>query len=260
MQSQLRYSAPFLEPWLGGLQVPLFWIGDLHTPAAQPEESADSVDVAKEKPKEEVKEESPNVHAARLGMYGVMTREMCTWQPARLLCERFAVTDAVLEVLVDTSGLSAQTARPEFTGTALADEFAGASARATQVESGVPEVASATLRISAWGEMMGGGMMCSRMSVLGWIFLKQFLPVMMRRATRRTIIWTMSMRWTSPLLSKRGPDVKALPANVVVEDVDLATFKPTFILRGSKPKDAEKKEKKTRNRRILRVARLFPLM
>ncbi|KAG1876508.1 hypothetical protein DFJ58DRAFT_865666 [Suillus subalutaceus] len=95
----------------------------------------DSVNVA-EKLKEEIKEESPKVHAARLGMYDVMTREVCTWQPARLLCERFGVKDPVLEILVDTSGLSTQTARPEFTSIALADEFAGARAGAMQVESG----------------------------------------------------------------------------------------------------------------------------
>ncbi|KAG1863543.1 hypothetical protein DFJ58DRAFT_724960 [Suillus subalutaceus] len=70
-------------------------ISGLHTPAAQPEEGTDSVDVAEEKPTEEVKEEAPKVHAARLSMYGVMTREVCTWQPARLLCECFGVKDPV---------------------------------------------------------------------------------------------------------------------------------------------------------------------
>ncbi|KAG1876507.1 hypothetical protein DFJ58DRAFT_178448 [Suillus subalutaceus] len=59
----------------------------------------------------------------------------------------------------------------------------------------------------------------------------------------------MSIRWTSPLPSKRGQDVKALPANGIVEDVDLATFKPTFILRGSKPKDAEKEKKKNKKQK-----------
>ncbi|KAG1863563.1 hypothetical protein DFJ58DRAFT_912334 [Suillus subalutaceus] len=70
---------------------------------AAPEEEAD-MDVTEEKPKEEVKEEAPKVHAARLGtMYGAMTREV---------------------------------AGPEFTGTASADEFAGASVGITQVEGG----------------------------------------------------------------------------------------------------------------------------
>ncbi|KAG1816476.1 uncharacterized protein BJ212DRAFT_1299733 [Suillus subaureus] len=43
-------------------------ISGLHTPATQPEEGADSMDVAEEKPKEENKEEALKVHATRLGM------------------------------------------------------------------------------------------------------------------------------------------------------------------------------------------------
>ncbi|KAJ7663790.1 hypothetical protein DFH06DRAFT_1295824 [Mycena polygramma] len=36
---------------------------------------------------------SPKVHAARMGMYGPMTRETQPWQPAKLLCKRFKVKD-----------------------------------------------------------------------------------------------------------------------------------------------------------------------
>jgi G patch domain-containing protein 1 len=57
-------------------------IEGLHTAVAQQEEGADSMDVMEEEPKEEIKEEAPKVHATRLGMYGVMMREVCTWQPA----------------------------------------------------------------------------------------------------------------------------------------------------------------------------------
>jgi hypothetical protein len=41
-------------------------------------------------------------------MYVVMTREVCAWQPTRLLRKRFSVKDAGLEVPADTSGPSAQ--------------------------------------------------------------------------------------------------------------------------------------------------------
>ncbi|KAG7445117.1 DUF1604-domain-containing protein [Guyanagaster necrorhizus] len=60
----------------------------LHTPSV--EEIA-----AKEEEERKQKEEnvSPKVHAARMGMYGPMTREMKPWQPARLLCKRFGVKD-----------------------------------------------------------------------------------------------------------------------------------------------------------------------
>ncbi|KAG2032011.1 hypothetical protein BDR03DRAFT_64579 [Suillus americanus] len=108
IQKQLHYSVPFLEPWLGGLQVPLFWIEGLHTPAAKPEEGADSIDVTEEKPREEVKAEAPKVQAARPGTYGAVMREVCMWQPARLLCKRFGVKVPDLGVPIDTSGPSAQ--------------------------------------------------------------------------------------------------------------------------------------------------------
>jgi G patch domain-containing protein 1 len=56
-------------------------IEGLHTAVAQ-QAGADSMDVMEEEPKEEIKEEAPKVHATRLGMYDVMMREVCTWQPA----------------------------------------------------------------------------------------------------------------------------------------------------------------------------------
>lgn len=60
----------------------------LHTPSA--EEIAEKEEAERKKQEENV---SPKVHAARMGMYGPMTREMKPWQPARLLCKRFGVKD-----------------------------------------------------------------------------------------------------------------------------------------------------------------------
>ncbi|KAJ7230482.1 hypothetical protein GGX14DRAFT_547288 [Mycena pura] len=59
----------------------------LYTPTAE--------DRAKEAELQKVEDEkvSPKVHAARMGMYGPMTRETQPWQPARLLCKRFKVKD-----------------------------------------------------------------------------------------------------------------------------------------------------------------------
>ncbi|KAG1816453.1 uncharacterized protein BJ212DRAFT_1480902 [Suillus subaureus] len=50
-----------------------------------------------------------------------------------------------------------------------------------------------------------------------------------------------------------GPDDKPPAANGIVEDVDLATFKPTFIPRGSKAKDAEKNEKTNKKQKGSKV-------
>ncbi|KAG6850675.1 hypothetical protein H0H93_010403 [Arthromyces matolae] len=59
----------------------------LHTP---------SQEESKHKEGEEKKEEenlSPKANAARMGMYGPLTREAKPWQPAKLLCKRFKVRD-----------------------------------------------------------------------------------------------------------------------------------------------------------------------
>ncbi|KAJ6485636.1 hypothetical protein C8R45DRAFT_1062616 [Mycena sanguinolenta] len=60
----------------------------LYTPTAE--------DLAKKEAELQKAEEeklTPKVHAARMGMYGPMTRETQPWQPAKLLCKRFKVKD-----------------------------------------------------------------------------------------------------------------------------------------------------------------------
>lgn len=49
--------------------------------------------------KKAVVEESPKEHAARMGMFGKLTREEKSWLPAKLLCKRFGVK--VPEVVLD---------------------------------------------------------------------------------------------------------------------------------------------------------------
>ncbi|KZT25345.1 hypothetical protein NEOLEDRAFT_1178454 [Neolentinus lepideus HHB14362 ss-1] len=63
----------------------------LHTPAFEPEKQ--EAEKQKQKEKEVEEEQSPKAHAARLGMYGPMTREVTTWVPAKLLCKRFGVKE-----------------------------------------------------------------------------------------------------------------------------------------------------------------------
>ncbi|KAL4062541.1 hypothetical protein J3A83DRAFT_4381712 [Scleroderma citrinum] len=72
----------------------------LHKPATEPEPQEDSPEELRTG--DEVKEEDPKVHAARLGMYGAMTREVKPWQPARLLCKRFGVKDPNPDMQYDT--------------------------------------------------------------------------------------------------------------------------------------------------------------
>ncbi|KAL5513116.1 hypothetical protein ACEPAH_3514 [Sanghuangporus vaninii] len=70
--------------------------GGLHHPAE--EGSYLSMPGETEKEAEPEKEESPKENAARLGMYGPLTREVKTWVPARLLCKRFGVKEPEVEL------------------------------------------------------------------------------------------------------------------------------------------------------------------
>lgn len=63
----------------------------LYTPSF--ESSADDGGEGVNEEKEEVKEEDPKAHAAKMGMYGPMTREIKPWRPSRLLCKRFGVRE-----------------------------------------------------------------------------------------------------------------------------------------------------------------------
>jgi G patch domain-containing protein 1 len=209
-----------------------------------------------EEPKEEVKEEAPKVHAARLGMYGIMTREVCAWQPARLLCKRFGVKDPDLEVPVDTSGPSAQAAGPEFTSTPSAGEFVGANTGATQVEGGGSGSSKRDVANIGLGEDDGQGDDVLTYERPGMdIFKAIFASDDEESDEEKDRVDDVDEVDEAPAVSapagpsKPGPDVKPPPANGIVEDVDLATFKPTFIPRGSKPKDAEKKEKKNKKQK-----------
>ncbi|PFH50306.1 hypothetical protein AMATHDRAFT_75708 [Amanita thiersii Skay4041] len=59
----------------------------LHTPSSEEIERKEAAE------KREEEKISPQQHAAKLGMYGAMTREVRPWQPARLLCKRFGVKE-----------------------------------------------------------------------------------------------------------------------------------------------------------------------
>jgi G patch domain-containing protein 1 len=227
-------------------------IEGLHTPAAQPEEAADMMDVEEEKPKEEVKEEDPKVHAARLGMYGVMTREVSLWQPARLLCKRFGVKDPNPEVPVDTPGPSASAAAPEATGTVPVDELGGASAKVLQIEDGSSGSGKRDIGNIGLGEEDGLGddtLTYERpgMDIFKAIFASddeesddEKEPIDVVDDVDEPSVVSVPAKPSEP-----APEVKqAPPANGVVEDIDIATFKPTFIPRASKTKDTEKKKTK----------------
>lgn len=62
----------------------------LHKPTKDDYARLDGHQIEDEAKKEE---ESPKAHAAKMDMFGPLTREVKVWQPARLLCRRFGVKD-----------------------------------------------------------------------------------------------------------------------------------------------------------------------
>ncbi|KAG1863540.1 hypothetical protein DFJ58DRAFT_743737 [Suillus subalutaceus] len=120
-------------------------ISGLYTPAAQPEEETDSMDVAEEKPKEEVKEENPEGACCSTGhvwCYDARGLHVAACTAAVQALWRQGPGSGVL---VDTLG-------------SLADEFAGASAGATQVESGGSGSSKRDVANIGMGEDDGRGM------------------------------------------------------------------------------------------------------
>lgn len=67
----------------------------LHMPSVE-SANARVIEEAQRKEKEaeaEKDEETPKMHAVRMGMFGRLTREVKPWMPAKLLCKRFGVKD-----------------------------------------------------------------------------------------------------------------------------------------------------------------------
>lgn len=87
-----------------GLYTPTFASGGTETTGE---------DAGTEVQKEEEKEEDPKAHAARMGMFGKMTREVKPWRPAKLLCKRFGVREPEIEeeeTAAATAGFAAPSA------------------------------------------------------------------------------------------------------------------------------------------------------
>jgi G patch domain-containing protein 1 len=88
----------------------------LYQPKFDPAEEAKSKEAEKEKKIEPEVDLDPSTNAARLGMYGPMTRTVTKWAPARLLCKRFGVKDPHPEL--DAEGVPAPPSASTSTSTA----------------------------------------------------------------------------------------------------------------------------------------------
>ncbi|KAF5362261.1 hypothetical protein D9756_002204 [Leucocoprinus leucothites] len=84
--------------------------------------------------KEEEEKLSPQAHAAKLGMYGPMTREVKSWQPARLLCKRFGLREPEMSQ-EDIDASSSSTKDPSFTTSEAEEAFRQAAGSNTGASS-----------------------------------------------------------------------------------------------------------------------------
>jgi len=225
----------------------------LHTPSAE--------DLAEKEAKEQKEAEeriSPKAHAARMGMYGPLTRETKPWQPARLLCKRFGVKDpnpppeTPADVAATTGDASATSQQPEFSTTPSTDPVLPTRNQGRRDLSNVglgedDDQGRDTLTYKR-----------PTMDVFKAIFASDDedsddeAKVVDDDEHKRDARSAVSQIAPKELRSDIPP-----ATNVASETstVDIGTFKPTFIPRDGKPKKSkEKKEKKRKEKRNVLVS------
>ncbi|KIY64089.1 hypothetical protein CYLTODRAFT_381352 [Cylindrobasidium torrendii FP15055 ss-10] len=229
----------------------------LHQPSA--EEIQAKEDEEQQKKVGEEKELSPKAHAAKVGMFGMLTREKSVWLPAKLLCKRFGVKPPNPEAEEDT--------RPPGTG---ADKYeadvddsvdTGNGGATDPYASFFPPAGSTTANDGPGkrdlgnvglgeDERQGADTLTYEkpsMDVFKAIFAsddedsddesdmdsKEGIPG--PQDNEKAVIAPKQTPISKPVFPSDGP-------------VDVKTFKPTFIPRGEKDDGVEKKRDKKRKR------------
>ena len=246
----------------------------LHHPVSYADNLAD--EMGEERPKEE-EEEDPKMGAVRMGMYGALTRETKPWQPAKLLCKRFGVKEPEVDMTGEAGAASAgfefaTGAEKKEAGEAeaggAAETGAGASgapiAMITASES-VEEKPSGPRNLANVGlgedETQGRDILTYQrpgMDVFKAIFASDDEDSDDEEdgenAPEVTPTPTPLAAAPAPLATPVKPEAEPTPRpppaqpNEPLEQVDPATFKPTFVPRSEresrKDKDGKSKDKK----------------
>jgi len=218
-----------------------------HQPVVEEEPEPPS----KEQMEEELRLTNPKAHAAQMGMYGALTREVKAWQPAKLLCKRFGVkepeppAEATEDVQMKPSEEAFEEMKEEYGTAPLADE---------EVHNGPRDLAN--IGLGEDPQQLRDILTYKRppMDVFKAIFAsdeedsddepeaQESLPDIKPTTTAPSAI---------PLVDPSPPPP---PPAVDATPVDLATFKPTFVPRekrktsteedGGNKKKQRKKDKK----------------
>ncbi|KAG6879940.1 hypothetical protein C0992_009298 [Termitomyces sp. T32_za158] len=228
----------------------------LHTPSHDEEESRNE----EGEKKEEMENLDPKAHAARVGMYGPLTRETKPWQPAKLLCKRFKVRDPnpEPEVVVPTpaaAGSNWQQPDIAMASSSNAEETGSGSGGANMNDRSGPKDIS-NIGLGEDDDQGRDTLTYERptMDVFKAIFAsddedsddeKDEAEAEAEEGKEPTP--------TAPASGSEPPPAAAPPPvpAVTTEPVDLSSFKPTFIPRegkGKKNKDGEKSKKEKRKR------------
>jgi len=187
---------------------------------------------------------SPKEHAAKMGMYGPLTREKKPWQPARLLCKRFGVKDPnpEPEIVSDPAATaSSSTASASFTHSEFQEAGGSKSVADTttpmQTRDGPRDLANIGL---GEDETQGQDTLTYERPSVD-IFKAIFASDDEDSEHEER---ELEDNEVTPLPTTKDKD-GFTPATVIFDDtpVDINTFKPTFIPREGKSNKAKKEDK-----------------
>ncbi|ETW78731.1 hypothetical protein HETIRDRAFT_49626, partial [Heterobasidion irregulare TC 32-1] len=242
-------------------------IEGLHQPVHTSAPAQDANDREKERKEEEERREEmvegSKAHAAKMGLYGSMTREVKLWQPSRLLCKRFGVKDPNPEVTTDapipgTTPATAPSASTSATGTwrpeqAMADADLQTATTSIGAIPGSSSVYGGQKRKDLGNVGLGNDEKHGRDT------LKPVQP-------RMDIFKAIFASDDEDSENEPGENGKEIGPNGDVEKrnvesvpkVDVATFKPTFVPRSEratkKSKSKDRKDRKKKGKAILSFA------
>jgi G patch domain-containing protein 1 len=243
-------------------------IEGLHTPSTSdpppPPKKEEQTDEKRE-------DESPKAHAARMGMYGRLTREVKPWTPAKLLCKRFGVKDpnppaefdSTADVSVNPTG-AAPSQEPDASTVLAAPSIAPDASFASSL-AGKRDLVNIGL---GEDENQGRDTLTYErpaMDIFKAIFASDDEDsgdedVKVEKEDDMVPSTSTTASITKPTVEAEPKD-NPTPVPVSEEKVDIGTFKPTFIPRSDRlPKDVkEKKEKQEKKKSGKAVLMSFEL-
>ncbi|KAL1678877.1 hypothetical protein EV122DRAFT_264169 [Schizophyllum commune] len=255
-------AAEMFKPISGAMAGRFTTAAHIEQPNAMPEgllkfQSAGTEDAGKPKeedpsPKKPTEEElSPKAQAARVGMFGPLTREVKPWLPDRLLCKRFGVAQPELKA-DDAASAAPKTAADTYTKTDLEVAVAAERAQAEQERAaaghGPRDLANVGL---GEDETQGRDTLTYERPAMD-VFKAIFASDDEDEGEDEDDEDGMEVDDPPPVSTPAIPVVEPPPEpakSTVPEVVDMATFKPTFVPRakesgehGKTKKDKKKKE------------------